>query len=101
MNPCFPTTSKRNLQSNEPPYTACPDFYREDPTPKAFGGGVRGAPRQLKLARPSTRLWAGFNTSDVSFLNLSNLLDFHILQNIFSNQLDFHILQNIVSFWIG
>ncbi len=24
----------------EPPYTACPNFYREDPTPKAFGGGV-------------------------------------------------------------
>jgi len=30
MNRCFPTTSKRNIQSSEPPYTACSDFYRED-----------------------------------------------------------------------
>jgi hypothetical protein len=55
MSQCFLITSKRNLQSSEPPYTACPDFYREDPTPKAFGGGVRGAPWAY-CSRPSTRL---------------------------------------------
>ena len=31
MNLCTFTTSKHNLHSSKPPYTACPDFYWEDP----------------------------------------------------------------------
>jgi|GEM_PF-3002633 len=51
MSQCFLITSKRNLQSSEPLYTACPDFYREDPTPKAFGGDVRlCAPRRRRTS---------------------------------------------------
>jgi hypothetical protein len=64
----------------EPPYTACPDFYREDPTPKAFGGGVRGAPRQLHLARPSTRL-ADVALTILSYKNLNPLFENILLQN--------------------